>query len=120
MTLLNRLDRIAAGAALMIAGALAPQGVVAEVTLKVADTFPPGHYIVETGTRYWMDRVTELTDGEVKFQWVDTKGNLADALTKALALPQFQALTGQMRKLTVMGGKALSAMRAALAREASD
>tara|TARA_Y100001933_G_scaffold259466_2_gene309440 strand:+ start:607 stop:1650 length:1044 start_codon:yes stop_codon:yes gene_type:complete len=69
MTLLNRLDRIAAGAALMIAGALAPQGVVAEVTLKVADTFPPGHYIVETGTRYWMDRVTELTDGEVKFQY---------------------------------------------------
>ena len=43
-----------------------------------------------------------------------------DALTKALALPQFQALTGQMRKLTVMGGKALSAMRAALARAASD
>ena len=69
MSILNGLDRIAAGAALMIAGALAPQGVVAEVTLKVADTFPPGHYIVETGTRYWMDRVTELTDGEVKFQY---------------------------------------------------
>ena len=44
-------------------------------------------------------------DGEVTFEWIDTKGNLADALTKAL--------TGQMRKLrklTVLGGKALSAM----------
>jgi TRAP-type C4-dicarboxylate transport system substrate-binding protein len=69
MTVLNGLDRLAAGAALVIADALAPQAAVAEVTLKMADTFPPGHYIVETGTRYWMDRVTELTDGEVKFQY---------------------------------------------------
>jgi len=63
------LDRLAAGAALMIAGALAPQVAKAEVTLKVADTFPPGHYIAESGTNYWMERVTELTDGEVKFQY---------------------------------------------------
>ncbi|MBC7139014.1 MAG: TRAP transporter substrate-binding protein DctP [Defluviimonas sp.] len=69
MTAMTGLDRLAAGAALMIAGALAPQAVLAEVTLKVADTFPPGHYIVETGTTYWMDRVTELTNGEVKFQY---------------------------------------------------
>ena len=69
--------------------------------------------------RHYFAKEAQL-DGEVKFEWVDTKGNLADALTKALALPQFQALTGQMRKLTVMGGKALSAMRAALARAASD
>ncbi|MGB3247349.1 MAG: TRAP transporter substrate-binding protein DctP [Sulfitobacter sp.] len=69
MTLRTRFDQFAAGAALVIAGALAPQAVVADVTLKVADTFPPGHYIVETGTTYWMERVTELTDGEVKFQY---------------------------------------------------
>ena len=69
MTIRTRLDRTAAGAALVIAGALAPQIVMAEVTLKVADTFPPGHYIVEAGTTYWMDRVTELTDGEVMFQY---------------------------------------------------
>jgi hypothetical protein len=43
MTAMTGLDRLAAGAALMIAGALAPQAVLAEVTLKVADTFPPGH-----------------------------------------------------------------------------
>ncbi|WP_370269377.1 TRAP transporter substrate-binding protein DctP [Nioella sp.] len=69
MTVLNGLDRLAAGAALIIAGALAPQVALAETTLKVADTFPPGHYIVETGTKYWMERVTELTDGEVQFQY---------------------------------------------------
>ena len=63
MTLRTRFDQFAAGAALVIAGALAPQAVVADVTLKVADTFPPGHYT------YWMERVTELTDGEVKFQY---------------------------------------------------
>ena len=67
--------------------------------------------------RHYFAKEAQL-DGEVKFEWVETKGNLADALTKALALPQFQALTGQMRKMTVLGGKALSAMRAALLRAA--
>lgn len=62
-------DRFATGAALVIAAGVMPHVVAAEVTLKMADTFPPGHYIVETGTTYWMDRVTELTDGEVKFQY---------------------------------------------------
>ena len=69
MTRNTKLDRFAAGAALVIAVGTMPQIAAAEVTLKVADTFPPGHYIVETGTTYWMDRVTELTDGEVKFQY---------------------------------------------------
>lgn len=69
MTAKIGLDRLAAAVALATAGALAPQAVLAEVTLKVADTFPPGHYIVETGTTYWMERVTELTGGEVKFQY---------------------------------------------------
>ena len=80
MTVLNGLYRRAAGAALLIAGALAPQVALAEVTLKVADTFPPGHYIVETGTTYWMERVTELTDGEVKFQYFGSgqMGSLRD------------------------------------------
>ena len=71
MTAMNMaaMTRLAAGAAMVMAGALAPQGALAEVTLKMADTFPPGHYIVENGTTYWMERVTELTDGEVRFQY---------------------------------------------------
>ena len=45
-----------------------------------------------------------------------TKLNIADVLTKALALPQFRELVGRMRRQQVFGGRALSAMRAALAR----
>ena len=41
--------------------------------------------------------------------------SLADALTKALALPQFMALVARMRRQQVLGGRALSAMRAAMA-----
>tara|TARA_R110002124_G_scaffold11573_4_gene54832 strand:- start:38827 stop:39870 length:1044 start_codon:yes stop_codon:yes gene_type:complete len=69
MTAIKAFSRFTAGAALVIAGAMAPQAVLAEVTLKVADSFPPGHYIVENGTKYWMERATELTNGEVKFQY---------------------------------------------------
>lgn len=50
MTKNTTLDRFAAGAALVITVGMLPQIAAAEVTLKVADTFPPGHYIVETGT----------------------------------------------------------------------
>ena len=53
-------------------------------------------------------------DGEVEITWVETKGNLADALTKALALPLFLELTAKMRRMRVFGGRALSAMRAAV------
>ena len=58
-------------------------------------------------------------DGEIEVTWVATKLNVADVLTKALALPQFQELVGRMRRLHVYGGRALSAMRAALARVTS-
>jgi TRAP-type C4-dicarboxylate transport system substrate-binding protein len=34
-----------------------------EVTVKVADSFPPKHNIANHGTKWWMDRVTELSGG---------------------------------------------------------
>ena len=55
-----------------------------------------------------------VSDGEIEVTWVETKLNLADALTKALALPQFVALVARMRRLQVYGGRALSAMRAVM------
>ena len=55
-------------------------------------------------------------DGEIEVTWVETKLNLADALTKALAVPLFLSLTSSMRRVRVLGGRAVSAMRAALAR----
>ena len=47
-------------------------------------------------------------DGEIAVTWVETKLNLADALTKALALPQFIALVARMRRLQVLGGRAVT------------
>lgn len=48
--------------------AMAPAVVSAE-TLRVADSFPVGHYVAENLTKVWMDRVTELTDGEIDFEY---------------------------------------------------
>lgn len=38
-------------------------------TLRVADSFPVGHYIAENLTRVWMDKVTQATGGEVQFDY---------------------------------------------------
>ena len=47
---------------------------------------------------------------------VDTKYNLADALTKALKVDRFKELTALIRRSRVYGGRAVSAMRAVLGR----
>jgi len=56
-------------AAVLAGGLFAPGLAAAEITLKVADTFPPGHYIVKQGVEFWIQRVEELTEGEVKIQY---------------------------------------------------
>lgn len=40
-----------------------------EVTLRVADTFPAGHYIAEHLTKVWMDRARELSGDRIDFQY---------------------------------------------------
>ena len=55
--------------------------------------------------------------GEIKVGWLDTKLNVADVLTKAMATPRFEALAAMMRRSSVLAGRALAAMRAALAAE---
>lgn len=54
-----------------------------DITLKVADSFPPGHNIANHGTKWWMERVTELTDGKVAFEYYGAEqlGKLSDMLT---------------------------------------
>ena len=54
-----------------------------EVTIKVADSFPPKHNIANHGTKWWMERVTELSKGKVKFQYFGAEqlGKLKDMLT---------------------------------------
>lgn len=44
-------------------------GAATAETLRVADSFPVGHYIAENLTKVWMDRVTELTNGEIVFEY---------------------------------------------------
>jgi TRAP-type C4-dicarboxylate transport system substrate-binding protein len=39
-----------------------------KITLKVADSFPTSHVLSKEGAVYWMNRVTELTNGQVEFE----------------------------------------------------
>lgn len=39
------------------------------ITLKVADSVPKTNFISTDGITYWMDRVEELTDGKVEFEY---------------------------------------------------
>lgn len=71
---------------LLVGAAAAGIGVRAqaqELTIKVADSFPPKHNIANHGTRWWMDRVTELSGGKVKFQYFGAEqlGKLKDMLS---------------------------------------
>jgi len=47
-------------------------------TLKVADSVPESNYISKDGISYWMDRVEELTEGEVEFEYYPSE-QLGDA-----------------------------------------
>lgn len=40
-----------------------------EITLRVADSFPAGHYVVEHGTKPWMEEITRATNGKVQFKY---------------------------------------------------
>jgi TRAP-type C4-dicarboxylate transport system substrate-binding protein len=41
----------------------------AQIVIKIADSFPVGHYVVENMTRPWMEEVTKQTGGKVKFEY---------------------------------------------------
>lgn len=59
-------------ATLALTAGLAGAGLPAraqEVTLRVADSFPAGHYVVEHGTKPWMEEITRLTNGKVTFKY---------------------------------------------------
>ncbi|WP_420392234.1 TRAP transporter substrate-binding protein DctP [Acuticoccus sp.] len=59
------LNALVAVPLILAAGTAAAQ----EVTLRVADTFPSGHYIAQNLTQVWMDRVRELSDERVDFTY---------------------------------------------------
>lgn len=63
-------NTLLAGCALVGAIGITPGGASAqEINLRVGDSFPVGHYISKNMTKVWMDRVTELTGGDVTFDY---------------------------------------------------
>lgn len=59
---------IAASAALALAGCGGSAAVGDEIVLKVADWYPETHTGVTEGTQFWMEKVEEATNGNVKFE----------------------------------------------------
>ncbi len=57
-----------ASAVIVTAAAIAPAA-ADPVTLRVADSFPSGHYISEQVTKWFMERVTKETGNAVAFQY---------------------------------------------------
>src|SRR3546814_4359966 len=56
-----------AGPALLAGTAVAQDGKA--INLRVADSFPAGHFIPATATIPWMEDVTKKTNGRVKFEY---------------------------------------------------
>jgi TRAP-type C4-dicarboxylate transport system substrate-binding protein len=44
-----------------------------KVSLRVADSLPPGHVVSDEGIKYWMERVEEETNGQVEFEYFPTE-----------------------------------------------
>jgi len=82
--------RMTSTAGLMAALLATAAPATAAETLRVGDSFPVGHYIAENLAKVWMDRVTEKSGGEVKFEYfpAEQMGKAKDllALTQSSAL----------------------------------
>ncbi len=82
--------RLAAGAVLLLAPfSVSAQSVPAdipEMTLKIADTFPPVGFVPEQQKK-WAENITKKTGGKVKFQffWSDSLFKQADGATNLAA-----------------------------------
>ncbi|MFZ5781937.1 MAG: TRAP transporter substrate-binding protein DctP [Pseudomonadota bacterium] len=53
----------------LVATAGAAETASAQIVIKIADSFPVGHYVVANMTKPWMDAVTKETGGKVKFEY---------------------------------------------------
>lgn len=56
-------------ATLVALAASAPAAYAQQVKLRVADSFPVGHFIPEVATKTWMAEVTKATNGAVTFEY---------------------------------------------------
>lgn len=65
----------------VVAPAAAQQ--IRPVKLRVADTFPIGHTVIQVGTRPWMDEITRRSNGAITFEYYPAQqlGKAADMLS---------------------------------------
>ena len=56
-------------ASLVAIAGWSPTAIAQPVKLRVADSFPAGHYIPEVATKYWMQEVTRATNNAVTFEY---------------------------------------------------
>ncbi len=72
-------------AALLLAGGagLTEHAQAQVITLRVADSLPPSHFITRNGTNYFMEEVTKATNGTVRFEHYPSEqlGKAKDMLT---------------------------------------
>jgi TRAP-type C4-dicarboxylate transport system substrate-binding protein len=77
------------GVAISVATIALASAAVAQssMTLRMADSVPETHPISVNGTKFWMDEVSRLTDGQVKFQWFPAQqlGKAKDLLALTMA-----------------------------------
>ena len=64
----KQLSRFTASTAALTVAVLWSGAAMAQTALRVADSFPTGHYIAENQTKPWMEKMKELTGGKVSFQ----------------------------------------------------
>ncbi len=57
------------GVSALAAASFSPAASAQQIKLRVADSFPVGHYIAEVGTKYWMQEVTRATNNAVTFEY---------------------------------------------------
>jgi len=58
-----------------------------KMVLRIADSFPPGHFMIRYTVKPWMERVTKATNGLVEFQHYPAEqlGKAKDLLTLTLS-----------------------------------
>ncbi len=73
-------------AAAVLAATAAPS-LAQELTLRVADFYPVGHKTPEYATKFWMEEVTRLTGGKVKFEYYPAEqlGKAKDLMSLAVS-----------------------------------
>jgi TRAP-type C4-dicarboxylate transport system substrate-binding protein len=65
----HTIQALARTAAAVALAACAGMAAAQTVKLRVADSFPVGHYVAEHATKYWMSEVTRLTNKAVEFEY---------------------------------------------------